>query len=133
MSITSTVNRKALRDFGLLLGLFTLIWGVFIPLIKQHSLPYWPWFITLPLWTLSILSPSSLRLIYVGWMKVGLVLGLINTRIVLGIIFYGIAFPLGYMMRLKGYDPLTLSLGSDNESYRVKVPQKSINHIENLY
>lgn len=43
-------------------------------------------------------APAA-RVFHVGWMKVAAVLGWVNSRILLGIMFYGIMTPMGIVMR----------------------------------
>ncbi len=42
------------------------------------------------------------------WMKIGHVLGWINTRLILGLVFFLLVTPTGFVVRLLGYDPLKL-------------------------
>ena len=62
----------------------------------------------------------ALRPVYVGWMKFAFVLGWVNTRLILGLFFYGILTPVGVAMRLFGWDPLTRKIDRTAPSYWVK-------------
>ncbi len=62
-------------------------------------------------------------------MKFGHVMGFINTRILLGLVFYLILTPLGVLMRLFGWDPMQRRLGQ-NTSYRVPSRDKDQRHFE---
>jgi hypothetical protein len=38
------LDKKGLRDFGLLIGgLIAVIFGLAVPLLRRHSLPWQPW------------------------------------------------------------------------------------------
>jgi hypothetical protein len=68
---------------------------------------------------LGLLMPAVLAPVFKVWMKVGHVLGWINTRIILGALFYGLITPMGVVMRLFGWDAMRRVLVRDVESYRV--------------
>jgi hypothetical protein len=69
----------------------------------------------------------------VGWMKFGHVMNWINTRIILGLLFYGIFLPIGALMRLFGYDPMHRKLDSGQTSYRVTSENDDKNNVERPY
>ena len=79
----------------------------------------WPWFLGgSGLFAIGgLLARSVLRPVYIGWMKFAFVLGWINTRIILGLFFYGILTPIGLGMRLFGWDPLTRKIDRNAPSY----------------
>ena len=53
------------------------------------------------------------------WMEFGSVLGWINSRLLLGLVFYLMFFPIGFMMRLFGWDAMHRKLNANLQSYRV--------------
>ena len=113
-----SISKKQLREFGLLVGFcFPLIIGWIIPVIGGHLFKSWTLWIGSPLLILGILAPRTLLYPYKFWMKLGLILGWINSRIILGIIFIFILEPISLVMRLFGYDPLKLKKGS-KKTYR---------------
>lgn len=104
-----SISKKQLREFGLLVGFgFPLIIGWIIPVIGGHLFKAWTLGVGLPLLVLGIFAPNSLIYPYKFWMNLGLILGWINSRIILGIIFIFILEPISLVMRLIGYDPLRL-------------------------
>ncbi len=52
-------------------------------------------------------------------MWVGHVMGWVNTRIILGILFYGVVTPMGLIMKLTGRDPMRSAFDPDAQTYRV--------------
>jgi hypothetical protein len=60
--------------------------------------------------------PSLARRFHILWMNVAKALGYVNSRILLGLIFYGIFTPYGFISRLVGRDPLGRR-GAGRESY----------------
>lgn len=66
--------------------------------------------------------PGMARRFHAFWMRVSAVLGYINTRIILGVMFYGMFTPYSIVMRLVGRDILNRR-GSARETYWV--PRKN--------
>src|SRR5262245_55871989 len=89
---------RDLRKFGLVVG------GVFAVLAA------WSWWrgkpgfpcsagAAVPLLLLGLAWPRSLKWIYVGWMAVGMMLGLVVSTVLLTAFFYLVLTPLGLMAR----------------------------------
>lgn len=95
------LDAKGLRKFGLTTAAIAVVlFGLLLPSLRNQPLPWWPWALAtmLSLWALA--APVSLRFVYRPWMKVGMVLGWINTRIILGVVFWLLILPLGLLLRL---------------------------------
>jgi hypothetical protein len=63
-------------------------------------------------------------------MKIGEILGFINTRIILSIIFFVLFAPFGLVRRLIGRDSLGLQLHANDETYRKISTHVEIKHME---
>lgn len=82
-------DKKGLRDFGLITGgLFAGLFGLLFPWLFDFNTPVWPFWLAGTLCILALLIPQTLKPIYIVWMYFALVLGWINTRIILALIFY---------------------------------------------
>ncbi len=113
-------SQKELRDFGLVVGgICAGLFGLVLPLLKHRAFPLWPWAAAI-LIAPALAFPSVLRGPWFLWTKLGLVLGWINQRIVLTLIFYVIVMPIGLVMRLFGRDPMARGFEPDRGSYRVE-------------
>ena len=123
-----------LRKFGLVTGaIVAVLFGLLIPWIFDNPWPLWPWIVTGVFWLWSLVHPRSLFVIYRAWLKFGHVAGWINTRIILGIMFYIVFFPAGIIMRLLGKDPMARKLDSSATSYRIISDAMKKDHIERPY
>ena len=116
---------KKVRNFGFLISIVMIA----IATLGYHTgRNYWPWFVggsAFFLLTGMLLKPV-LRPIYALWMKFAYGLAWVNTRLLLGLFFYGIITPVGLVMRLLGKDPLTRKFKRSQTSYWVKDdPQSS--------
>lgn len=126
-------DSKGLREFGLVTGaLFVGLFGLLFPWLFQLAFPYWPWIIAGILWGLALLVPTGLKPIYHGWMFIALIIGWINTRILLALMFYLIITPMGLLMRLLGKQPMR-KFQSPVASYRHLTPTRSPQQMEHPF
>lgn len=129
------LDKKGLREFGLVTGgIVAGLFGLLLPFIFRHALPAWPWIVATVLASLAVLSPRSLAPIYQVWMRIGLVLGFINTRIILGIMFYGVFVPMGLVMRvLFKRDPMNREVKQNLATYRIPSLDRPSKSMEKPY
>ena len=127
----SQLNARQLRKFGLTTGAIVIVlFGLLLPWAFNHSYLYWPWILASILWFFALISPTTLRPVYFGWMKVGHVLGWINTRILLGLMYYTVFFAVGLMLKLFGRDPMLRKIDKEVGSYRVVSRTRTKDHVE---
>jgi hypothetical protein len=127
-------NEKELRHFGLLMGLFiSVIFGVFLPWLVGHAAPVWPWVVGATFGCIALISARLLRPVFRVWMAFALVMNWIMTRLVLGIVFYIIVWPMGWAMRLAGKDPMGRKLNQDIGSYRILTAPGLPDHMKRPY
>ena len=127
MSRTNEVRQ--LRHFGLLVGgIFGLI-GLW-PLVWRHQNPrLWALALTVALVVPALIAPRVLAPVQRLWLKLGEGLAWINTRILLGLVFYGLITPMGVVMRLMGRDPMRRQLEPSGESYRIRCVPRPATHM----
>jgi len=77
--------------------------------------------------------PRALAPIHTGWMWVGHVLGWINTRVLLSIVFYGLITPIGIIFRLLGKDAMRQAFAQDSQTYRVMRQPRPRSHMKYQY
>ena len=103
----NSISQKQLREFGLLIGIgFPVIIGWLIPAITGHLFRYWSLWMGIPILILGIIKPPLLIYPYKIWMFIGLILGWINSRLILGLVFILVLQPISFIMKIFGYDPL---------------------------
>lgn len=118
-------SKTELRKFGLTVGAaFAVLGG--ISWWRGHELP------PRVLWTLGallfvpgLLFPSVLGPVQRAWMAFATVLGHVNTRIILTILYYLALTPVGFVMRLFR-DPLDRSLRDGRSSQWIKREQQPV-------
>ena len=111
-------DKKGLRDFGIVTGaLFTGLFGLLFPWLFSLDFPIWPWIIAGVLWLWALLIPKTLKWVYQPWMSLAMLIGWINTRIILAIVFFLIMTPIGIIMHIFGKKTIQ-NKPSQCESYR---------------
>jgi Saxitoxin biosynthesis operon protein SxtJ len=128
---TSSVGTKELRNFGLVTGaLFVFVFGLILPWTRHHAVPFWPWLLGSLLCSCALLAPRSLKWIFIVWRRVGVVLGWINSRIVLTAIFFFVMVPTGFLLRLFREDPMARTMDPDSPTYRILADNLSRENME---
>ena len=121
------IPKKTLREFGFLIGFtFPFLIGWLLPLIGGHSFRTWTLCISIPSIILAISKPGLLLYPYKAWMKLGHILGWLNSRIILGLVFLIVLQPIALIMRIFGHDPLRTKMFSQ-KSYREIKPNHKVN------
>ena len=62
---------------------------------------------------------NFLKLLYRGWMKLAHVLGWVNTRIILSLVYFLIVTPLALIFKVIGKDPMCRKF-DEQDSYWIK-------------
>ena len=127
------LSSKGLRQFGLILAsILILLFGVLLPWVwNWSSFPNQIWIgagLVILVWAL--IAPSSMRGLYIGWMRVALVIGDAVNTLILALVFYFVMTPMGVVMRLTGKDPMHRKLDTSLTSYRVISKVRARNHVE---
>ena len=121
-----TISKKQLVDFGIFIGFgFPLFIGFLIPALFGHGFRVWTLWVGLPALILGLTLPSLLYYPYKSWMALGNVLGWVNSKIILGLVFIVVLQPIAFFMRLTGYDPLRKRRKGE-KTYREKRQQHQI-------
>ena len=115
-----SIAKKQLREFGFLIAFgFPILIGWIIPAFGGHLFREWTLWIAIPFLIIGILKPSLLFYPYKVWISLGLALGWINSRIILGLVFLLVLQPIALIMKFVGYDPLKIKKRNVS-SYREK-------------
>ncbi|MDA8017087.1 MAG: SxtJ family membrane protein [Thermoanaerobaculia bacterium] len=104
------------RKFGLLVGAVFLAIGAFV---WWRDVSWWvvPVVLGAPLVLLGAVFPRSLRVAYLGWMFLAVVLGFFVTRIILTVFFFLVITPVALFFKLIGRDALHRKLDREAETY----------------
>ena len=123
------LDRAGLRNFGLMFAaFFSGIFALLLPFIRGVDFPWWPLVVSALVAVFSLVFPDRLEKFYKLWMRFGMAIGAVVTRVILSIVFYVVIFPMGLVMRLAGKDPMNREIHNKGiKSYRVesKVPARN--------
>ena len=126
-----SISKKQLREFGLLIGFgFPILIGWLIPAITGHGLREWTLWVGFLGLIIGLTCPVLLYYPYKFWMKLGLILGWVNSRIILGLVYMIVLLPIAFIMRLIGHDSLrTKRKGEKTYREKRKGPQTDLTRI----
>ena len=107
------------RMFGLVFTAFFLL-VAFAPLRSHHAIRWWALVTAIPILFVALVSPAWLHPFNRVWTKLGLILGRVVSPIVLGLLFFVVVTPTGFLVRLLGKDPLRLTSDPESNSYWIE-------------
>ncbi len=110
------LNKDNLKKFGITMSIAFLVLTLLIFIRHKHGI--WPTSIISGLFlAIGLIAPAYLKPVYIFWMRFAYLLGWVNTRLILTVIFYLVFTPVGIFMRLLGKDPLDRALDKKTASY----------------
>lgn len=127
-------ENKELRKFAYIMaGMVALFFGVVVPWIWSLGVLTWPWVVSGVFAVWGTVWPGGLGPVYKVWMRFGLIVGWINSRIILSLVFYLMFTPAGFVMKLLGKDPMRRKLEPQESSYRIASHSAPPEHLERPY
>ncbi len=128
------IRSQQLRRFGVLVGgIFALI-GLWPVVLRAEEPRVWALVLGGLLILLALVWPTGLGPVYRSWMTIGHVLGWVNTRLLLGLVFYGLITPMGLVRRfLLGKDPMRRQFEPEANTYRVPRQPRPATHLKQQF
>jgi hypothetical protein len=111
-SVTGSSNRA----FGFVFTAFFLFLAIW-PALSDRPVRLWAIACAAVFLAISLVKPSLLAKPNYWWGRFGLLLGAVVSPIALGILFFGVITPMGFVLRMSGNDPLRLRSGKQLPSY----------------
>lgn len=127
------VPEKELRSFGLTVGVVFVVIAFWPVVWRGEALRVWALIPGVLLAVMGVSWPKILAPVFKVWMQVGHVLGWINTRIILGAVFFVIITPMGLIMRLFGWDSMSKTIVHSQDTYRVVRPPRVPSHMKHQF
>ncbi|MFA4946987.1 MAG: SxtJ family membrane protein [Candidatus Krumholzibacteriia bacterium] len=111
-------DRAALRNFGLTMAAALALIGVAMHFVGRHPRrAFWTWVVAAAFLFFGLVAPRALKGIHRAWMALAFVLGWFVSRIILGVIFFGVITPIGVVMKLAGKDVLREKIDRSATTY----------------
>jgi hypothetical protein len=126
-------GNSQLRSFGLIVAAGFAVIALW-PAVFRHQNPrMWALVVSGVLLTLALIAPPVLKPFHRVWMAIGEALGWVNSRIILGVVYYVLIVPIGAIRRLRGNDPMRRTFDRDAVSYKVPRTQRPASHMLRQY
>ena len=106
------------RSFGIVFFIVFFLIALY-PLINNEDIRIWSLIISLIFLILGLINSRILNPLNKLWFKFGILLGKIVSPIIMGIIFFLVVTPIGFIMRILGKDVLNLKFNA-NKSYWIE-------------
>ena len=121
----SDIELPSNRKFGFFFSVVFAVIGTYF--INNHSIPFAYFFLALAVvfFMVTLVKAKMLYPINKLWMRLGFLLGMIVSPIMLGIIFFGLFTPIGLLMKLFGRDELRLKLYDRKSQWKER-------HVDNM-
>ena len=117
-------NRSSNRSFGVVFFIVFLIISVY-PILNYGEIRVWALIISSIFLILGLVNSKLLSPLNNLWFRLGIFLGKIISPIIMGIIFYLVVTPIGFLMRILGKDLLNLKYNKNNSYWIEKSGPKS--------
>ena len=114
------------KSFGLVFFVIFIIIALW-PLLNDGNIRIWSIIVSIIFLILGLLNSKILTPFNKLWMRLGALLGIIVSPIVMGVVYFGIITPIGLIMKLFGKDVLNLKLDKNKKTYwtlKKKIPSK---------
>jgi len=99
------------RNFGIVFFIVFFIVSLW-PLTNGNSIRIWALVISVVFLILGILNSNFLNPLNKLWMHFGMFLGNIISPVIMAVIFFGVVFPTGLLLRLFGKDVMLLKMNN---------------------
>ena len=100
------------KSFGIVFFIVFLIIGIY-PLINNGDIRIWSITLSLAFLFLGLINSKILTPLNKFWFKFGILLGKIISPLIMGLIFFCVVTPIGFIMKLLGKDLLNLKFNKD--------------------
>lgn len=114
------------KNFGFFFSIIFLLIGIYFYFVGALNIGIAFLLLATIFFILTFLRSDLLVPLNKLWMRLGLVLGLIISPIVLGIIYFGLFTPIALLMRLFSRDELRLKLLPRSSFWRIRKNSKQI-------
>ena len=111
----SKTKMSSNRNFGIVFFFVFLIISLW-PLTNENPLRVWSIFVAIIFLILGLMNSKLLAPLNIIWFKFGKLLGSIVAPIVMGIVFFVVVTPIGFIMKIIGKDLLNNKY-NNNKSY----------------
>jgi len=121
---TDEIKKGSNKSFGIVFSIVFFIIALY-PLIYDFEIRSWSIIIAIIFLLLGLTNSKILTPLNTVWFKFGILLGKVISPIIMGIIFFLVVTPIGYIMRFLNKDLLNLKYDKSNSYWIKKTGPKS--------
>jgi len=121
ITVNTNPTKRELRQFGFIWLGFLIFFGL-VAWFKfdNHPVAQGLWIASVVVPVIGWFVPPFMRLVFVGMSYAAFPIGFVVSHVVLAIVYYLVLTPIGILMRLFRYDPMSRQLQPDSQSYWIK-------------
>ena len=127
------IGKSQLRSFAFIVAGGISVIGLWPAIYRGQSVRLWALEIAAVLVLAGLVVPQILRPVFKIWMGVGEILGWINTRIILSLLYYGVMLPIGIGLRLAHKDSMLRRFDTGATSYKIPRAKRPASHMQRPY
>ena len=109
------------RVFGVTFAVFFLFIAWLKFLSYKYNLSLLFLFVASTFYYSALFVPKILRPFNIAWTNFGALLHSVTSPFIIALVFYLLVVPIGFVMRMLGWDPLNLCFDKQRESYWIKI------------
>ena len=118
------IKTSSNRSFGIVFFIVFLLVAIY-PFFKNGDIRLWSLLVSSIFLILGLINSNILTPLNKIWFKFGIFLGRIISPVIMGIIFFLVVTPIGFIMRLMGKDVLSLKFNNNKSHWIEKTDPKS--------
>ena len=122
----SEIKLPTNRKFGFFFSFIFFIFSLYFFFKINDLIAYFLFIISILFFILAKFNPDKLLLLNTLWMKLGIVLGIVVTPIVMGIIYFSLFVPIGLILRIIGRDELRIKNVKKKSFWRKRSSQNNL-------
>ncbi len=117
---TQNVKLPSNRRFGFIFSFIFLVFGIYFFWNESKIYSYLLLALSIGFFLVTSINDKLLGPLNKAWMKLGVLLGMIVSPIVLGVIYFGLFTPIALFMKCFGRDELRLKIKTRSSQWRLR-------------
>ncbi len=121
IEINRNPSRKELNQFGFIWLGFLILFGLLAWFkLESHTAATVIWLLAIVVPVIGWLVPAFMKVVFLGLSYAAFPIGFVVSHVVLAAVYYLVLTPIGLVMRLFRYDPMSRALEPDRSSYWIE-------------
>ncbi len=122
------IDKKILRNAGVAVGIAFVLISIWPFLVHSLSIRYWAAIVAGVLFFFALLAPQFIYWPYRLWMAFGAILGWVNTRVILSLLYFLVITPTGIIRKLFTTDTVNARIDKSLSTYKENMEKEEISN-----